>query len=57
VGDVNRTEVTYKYERIRAVANGMLEMGGSTFLLLIALKWLHAGVLKRRLWLAVVARD
>ena len=49
MGDVNRTAVTYKYEKIRAVANGMLEMGGSTFLLLIALKWLHAGAIEKAL--------
>ena len=34
---------TYRYERWRAVANGILETGGTTFLLLIAVKHFEAG--------------
>lgn len=45
----SRTEITYRYERRRAVANGMLEMAGSTFLLLIAVKYLHSGAIEKAL--------
>jgi MFS family permease len=33
------TLTTYRFERWRAVANGALEMAGSTFLLLIVVRW------------------
>lgn len=49
MGELDRKEITYRYERIRAVANGMLEMAGSTFLLLIALRWLYAGAIEKAL--------
>jgi hypothetical protein len=38
-----RTALTYRYERLRAAAHGILESGSTTFLLLIAVKWFHAG--------------
>lgn len=45
----DRTLITYRYERIRAVANGILEMAGSTFLLLIAVRYLQAGAFAKAL--------
>jgi MFS family permease len=47
----SRTEETYRYEKRRAIAAGILETAGSTFLLLIAVRWLHAGTVSK----AVVA--
>lgn len=38
-----RTARTFRYERWRAVASGMLETAGVTFLLLIAVRHFHAG--------------
>ncbi len=38
-----RTRITYRLELRRAVASGALESGGSTFLLLIAVRWFQAG--------------
>lgn len=40
---VSRTALTYRYERWRALASGILEAAGSTFLLLIAVRWFNAG--------------
>jgi MFS family permease len=37
------TAVTYRYERLRAVATGIVETAGQTFLLLIAVRVLQAG--------------
>lgn len=37
------TRQTYRLELRRAVANGILESAGSTFLLLIAVRWFQAG--------------
>lgn len=45
----DRTRLTYRLELQRAVANGVLESAGSTFLLLIALKYFHAGALAKAL--------
>ena len=36
-------KITYRYERWRALASGVLETAGSTFLLLIAVRHFHAG--------------
>jgi MFS family permease len=41
--DHHRTEITYRYERWRAVTGGILETAGSTFLLLIAVRWFNSG--------------
>jgi len=41
--EAQRTARTYHYERWRAIASGMLETAGITFLLLIALRYFHAG--------------
>lgn len=46
---LSRTEVTYRYERWRSVAAGILETAGTTFLLLIAVKHFHAGALAKGL--------
>lgn len=40
---IDRTERTYRLELRRALTNGVLESAGSTFLLIIALSWFHAG--------------
>lgn len=39
----NPTEVIYRYEKWRALSSGILETAGTTFLLLIAVRWYHAG--------------
>src|SRR5436190_23993201 len=41
--DAERTATTYRYERWRAAATGILEAAGSVFLLLIAVRGYHAG--------------
>lgn len=43
------TELTYRYERWRAVASGILETAGTTFLLLIAVRWFNAGATSKAL--------
>lgn len=43
------TEVTYRYERWRAVASGILETAGTTFLLLIAVRSFDAGATAKAL--------
>jgi MFS family permease len=47
--EASRTALTYRYERWRALASGMLEAAGGTFLLLIAVRWFHAGALAKAL--------
>lgn len=47
--DAGRTAQTYRYERWRALASGILESAGSTFLLLIAVRWYHAGAVAKAL--------
>jgi MFS family permease len=39
----DRTSVTYRYERWRALSSGILEVAATIFLLLIAVRWYHAG--------------
>lgn len=46
---VERTALTYRLERWRAVTHGILETAGSTFLLLIALRWFQAGAVAKAL--------
>jgi hypothetical protein len=41
--DATTTARTFRFERWRAVASGILESAGSTFLLLIAVRWFEAG--------------
>ena len=40
--DANRTALTFRYERWRALASGILEAAGGTFLLLIAVLFMAA---------------
>lgn len=44
-----RTAVTFRHERWRAVSAGILETAATTFLLLIAVKWFHAGATQKAL--------
>ena len=43
MSDSSRTQRTYRYELCRAASAGVLETAGTTFLLLIALRWFGAG--------------
>lgn len=43
------TRITYRYERLRAVSAGILETAGSTFLLLIAVRWFETGATAKSL--------
>ncbi|MBI2925508.1 MAG: MFS transporter [Verrucomicrobia bacterium] len=45
----NRTDLTYRYERRRAVTAGMIETAGHTFLLLIAVRGFEAGATAKAL--------
>jgi len=45
----DRRAQTFYYERWRAVAGGILETAGTTFLLLIAVRWFQAGALAKAL--------
>jgi MFS family permease len=49
MADAAVTLQTYRFERWRAVANGVLETGGTTFLLLIAVKHFEAGATAKAL--------
>ena len=49
MSEANRTRTTYYYERWRAVAAGVLETAGSTFLLLIAVRWFETGAFNKAL--------
>jgi hypothetical protein len=48
-GPKSRTEITYRFERWRAVSAGIIETAGTTFLLLIAVKHFHAGAIAKGL--------
>ncbi len=47
--DASRTKLTYRYERWRAVSAGILETAGTTFLLLVAVRWFQAGSFSKAL--------
>ena len=49
MSEATRTQITYRYERWRALASGILETAGATFLLLIAVRWYEAGPLSKAL--------
>ncbi|HMJ91921.1 MAG TPA: hypothetical protein VK530_19000 [Candidatus Acidoferrum sp.] len=49
--DADRTAITYRYERWRALSSGIIETAGSTFLLTIAVRAYHSGPI----WKAAVA--
>jgi len=40
---LDRTGITYRFERLRALASGILETAFTTFLLLIAVQWFEFG--------------
>jgi MFS family permease len=44
-----RTAITFRHERWRAVSAGILETAASTFLLIIAVRWFHAGSTEKAL--------
>jgi len=46
---LERTTLTYRYERLRAIAAGVLETAGTSFLLLIAVKWFEFGATAKAL--------
>src|SRR5262245_31146757 len=46
-----RTALTFRHERWRAISAGILETAGTTFLLAIAVKWFHA----QPTWKALIA--
>ena len=43
----DRTKITFRYERWRAMSAGILESAGSTFLLLIAVRYFSAGAIAK----------
>ncbi len=49
MADETRTALTYRYERWRALSSGIIETAAGTFLLLIAVRWYHAGSLAKSL--------
>lgn len=49
MSELQHTAATYRYERWRAVTTGILETAGTTFLLLIAVRWYHAGAIAKAL--------
>lgn len=44
---IDRKQLTYRYERLRAPASGVLEAAGMTFLLLIAVRHFQSGALAK----------
>lgn len=42
MSESDATQITYRYERWRALSAGIMETAGSTFLLLIAVRWFKA---------------
>lgn len=42
MSEQNATQLTYRYERWRALSAGVIETASTTFLLLIAVRWFHA---------------
>lgn len=44
---VNPTQITYRYERYRALASGVLDTAGTTFLLAVAVRSFQAGALAK----------
>ncbi len=45
--DARCTAATYRFERWRALAAGILEAAGGTFLLLIAVRWFDGSCMAR----------
>jgi MFS family permease len=44
-----RTQLTFRYEALRAIASGIVETASTTFLVLIAVRWFEAGPLAKGL--------
>jgi hypothetical protein len=49
MSESDRTKITYRYERLRAVSAGIVDTAGSTFLLLIAVRWFETGATAKAL--------
>ena len=49
MNEPTHTAVTYRLERWRAIASGILETAGTTFLLVIAVRWYQAGAMAKAL--------
>ena len=49
MSDPSRTARTFRFERWRAISSGVMETAGSTFLLVIAVRWFHAGAIPKGL--------
>jgi len=49
MSDPSRTARTFRFERWRAISSGVIETAGSTFLLVIAVRWFHAGAIPKGL--------
>lgn len=49
MSEAGRTDITFRYERFRAVTAGIIETAGTTFLLLIAVRWFEAGATAKSL--------
>ncbi len=49
MSEADRTRLTYRYERLRAVSAGIVDTAGSTFLLLIAVRWFETGATAKAL--------
>ena len=47
MSEQNATQITYRYERWRALSAGILETAATTFLLLIAVRWFKADPLSK----------
>jgi MFS family permease len=45
--DAQRTARTFRFERWRAISSGIMETAASTFLLVIAVRWFHAGAIAK----------
>jgi MFS family permease len=39
----DRARITYRYDRLRSISNGVIETAPTVFLLLVAVQWFHAG--------------
>jgi MFS family permease len=49
VSDSSRTRRTFRFESLRAVSAGIIETAGTTFFVLIAIRWFEAGFLAKGL--------
>ncbi len=49
MSDADRTRITYRNELGRAIPAGILESAGTLFLLLVAVRWYHAGPVAKAL--------